>query len=457
MKELKKTEEEMIVKASEILHLLDEMTTKYGAGWLNRLPNFDGSELLKDYQEKAFLIEEASKQDKITHLLYHMMSQHSFSLVDVHNTSRRDNPHNLKGAYGESIHNAENLSNDTKSYAWYSNMMWPSTYAKSESVKNHYINLSKHFIDKPLINVRRMHLLFTSLIDDKDQISALFTTLFVEYLMRIESKVIIVDNENSNELFYNFDKISDKTGYLLDFALYHNEMRDYDGIYADNYLSLFADFCFQCRRENKYEKQKVFRTNDYNIFHILRSYYISLWEKDTEDKFKGTAKVGYIDHLKQMNKYANSSKIDDLLNIYEKIKVVDLFEFIHSNKIETSLKDMINCDIFRRLYNFNSLKIKHKDTYEEYSSNNVSVEPAIVKFISERLEWVSRGDLNKMREEFDEYFSKFFLRDRPEKIYQELEELYKINVLEGHQNTEKNKEHFSSILKQFINDNKIQI
>jgi len=453
-------------KAGNIIKAIREMKEQY-PDWLKELPRIKGKELLIKYYDKILEIENIIENgENRTHLLYNMMSQNTFSFEDLSNIDLGKKIRNINESYDESVNIAKELNDDSKSYAWYSNMKLPTTYANSDNVKKHYKKLLEIFKNKPLIKVRRMHLFYESFLPENDnnieQLKALFTILLVEFLMGIESKVVILKNINRNSdyknHFYDFqsDIKSDK-GYLLDFALYHNEKRDYDGVYDNNYISLFANFCYEkpsntsiCNDDSKRETEfdKVYYISDYIIFHILRNYYISLWYKD-----------GYIEYLKK-----KTGVPYNIINIYEeKLKVMCFADFWNEyfhyiNQMEQYFDKKKFIDLFEIDKEKPQFK-KYKDMYEEELKKNPNAKQVEINKINDSINSkicedfleIINGFINITSEDLNYRLRDYFIRDKKDTLYNQLNELYDLYYKhEKDSEKEKEKVDFYEVLVNFI-------
>jgi len=452
------SKEELFKELEKLYEDIKKMANQY-PHWLENLSTFKGYPLLYEYLKWIREIEgyntlkDKNKRENITHLLYNLMHQHSFSFLDITHKLKSGEIRNLEDSYNKSLEIAKKLNDDSKSFAWYSNMKLPMTYIGSSSVKRHYKELSEIFESLPLVKVRRIHLFYESFLPEytndinkeynTKQLSALFTTLFVEFLMRVESKVVIVKDvqfEDYKNYFYDFQgNITNNKGFLLDFALYHNEMREYDGVYKKNYTSLFADFCYEMPNPNPkghklYASGKVYNISDYNIFHLLRSYYISLWEKDD-----------YVEYLKNIE--STSSQVE----IYNSLQVLSIHQFWHEFLSGEKFDKYFDKDTFKYLYNVNINSTNRFEKYKEkdkiYNSTqidniNKNIRDDIFKMIDD-ISDVSKIDL-------EDYFQDYFFRDKKDELYSQLKELY--NIYDGNQKIQD----FSDILKRFIQDNNIK-
>lgn len=463
--------EQLLVEVDSIIKKLNEMNEKYGANWLQKLPDFHGSTLLKEYQEKVCQIEKFSlskdSDDEMTHLLYHMMSQHLFSFCNVENTLNENisinkslNPADLSQSYGLSKVIAKELNNDSKSYAWFSNMKLPTTYIGTPSVIRHYKELSKILAERPLVKVRRLHLFYESLTDDRAQLKALFTTLLVEFLMGIESKIVLVKDSEYPEYkahFYNFkDQVTYDKGYLLDFALYHNEIRDYDGVYNDNYRSLFANFCYEkpfrgddaTIKRNKvlqYTKQKIYLIDDYNIFQVLRCYFISLWDKPDY--------VKYLESKKSFNPL-----LGNIADVYNKhLEILDIRELWKRYLLALERKEYFDERIFKLLYevelntiNTSDRLVMYRTMYDSFLKDNNGNSRKAFSSVMKQI----RSDIIALIDNIDdiydidlnEYFEQFIIRNEQDSLHDELMELHQLYT------KKQSEESFMVILRRFINE-----
>jgi len=359
----------------------------------------------------------------MNHLLYHIMNQHFISFSGVEDNLNKpfieinqdDSSKNLSRSFmlSEQISNflvtgnfisynpdddnvdenfIKNLSKKLKNkkwtsnsikgksdksdnYAWFSNMKFPDTFANTESVKVYYAKLSEIFSKNENVNVRRIHLFYEDLITNIEFAAPLFAVLLVEKLMRIESKVVYIKNfDKYKESFFhfdwanNFEKIRDCSVFLLDFALFH------DHSYG-NYISLFSDFCFEkledknmdiIERVKRYKGEQVYCLTEYNIFHFLKSYYLSFWNKDK-----------YVLYLKNLEnaitdekaKIKSKKRITNIRNFYEEnISVMDLFDFWKEFETKNN-EDGKNKENIDNISNFfNGINKETNPTYIKFSN-----------------------------------------------------------------------------------------
>jgi len=433
---------QMIGEAENIIEDLKKMK-KYG-DWRKKLSDIKCSFLLKEYYNNIGEIEQYAekKDEKMTHLLYHLMNQHSISFLEMSKKLKESeeekltateekggcNIDKLKLSFDKSVFLAEKLENNFGSYVWYSNMKLPETFLSSKHTKDYYSDFSKRFIEgKDKIKVRRLHLFYHDMINsekekDKDSVKKMFTILLIEYLMRIESKVVVIKDykkEDINKHFFKFNKkIDDCRVYLLDFALFHSRNFENPTIYG-NYNSLFADFCFEeleGEKEN-FDNQKVYHIDDYNIFHILKSYYLSLWDKQD-----------YIIYLNKRNELIKSKQIDETIKLYEEnIFVYDFFDFWKEYFDRKELKDIFDITLFLDIYPWESYKNKYPINFtekeNEYKNNNNNSQchceddvysgtiQSIFETFHTQLEKVPLHIRKNFRKSFDNLLKFYFLRD----------------------------------------------
>jgi hypothetical protein len=423
--------EQMIIDAQKIVKQMNDMTIKYGQGWLDKLSSFNGSSLLKEYHDKVCDIEKSAQEnDNMTHLLYHLMNQHLISFSDMSNklTAKdkdKNVPADLETSFSLSQNNSKDLVEDNNpgSYAWFSNMKLPDTFAKSEKVQDYYKALSNIFAKDQNVKVRRIHLFYEELKENENFYKPLFTLLFVEKLMRIESKVVFIKNfPHCKKGFFHFDwdlkfkQLGECRAFLLDFALFHNRGKD-KSIYG-NYTSLFANFCFEKledaarnvdERIKQYEGQKVYCLTDYNIFHFLKSYYLSLWNKEK-----------YIKYLEDLSTPNDNTRIFEIVNFYKNnIDVVDFFDFWNKYLRPYGIEHIFDENLFKILYGWDAYKNKISDT-TEISELKGTITPDIKKILI-KIKDIMDDDKNdvgmwnyvflkKIFECPDKGFNKYFLR-----------------------------------------------
>jgi len=175
-------EKEMMDKAKKIVDDMKKMNDRYGNNWLECLPKFDGSLLLRACYDKMLDIETfsnesetANKGENMNHLLYCLLHQHFISYFYMLNKLQTITQDNLNKALQDAINCAENLKDIKGSYAWFSNMKAPDTFARTEDIINYYKSLSNIFLNKENIEVRRLHLFYSQLLTTETFIKPLFT------------------------------------------------------------------------------------------------------------------------------------------------------------------------------------------------------------------------------------------------------------------------------------------
>ncbi|MCL2598101.1 MAG: hypothetical protein FWD66_10740 [Paludibacter sp.] len=386
--------------------------------------------LLEDVKKKRGEIKEkyydnnTQTEKRITHLLSHIMYQQSLSFADV---IKADHIGNLNAAFAKSISIAEKLTNNKESYAWFSNMILPETYAEPDNaVHDYYKKLLNAFTNKDLIKIRRIHLLYRdSVVYDNVQIIKLFTTLLVEYFMDIESKVIIIENfEDCKEKIFHFKEGNIKTskGYLLDFALFYDKNETDD--FFQNHNLLFADFCHQ-RIDDKinYNEQGVYHINDYNTFNVIKAYYLSLWEKDNY--------VKYLFNLLQKDLKENVKEdIQEITNLYSKhFTVVDFFQFWKETNDKINLHNLTINNVFNVWYNWDKYKGSNLFDFDSNDSelarrlldkfNNFFFDKETPKlheiYIDNKVDdikyiTIDKEKYNELKTKFDNEFKQYFIR-----------------------------------------------
>jgi hypothetical protein len=248
--------------------------------------------------------------------------------------------------------------------------------------------------------------------------------------MRIESKVVLIDNyDNCQKGFFHFDwnlnyeQLGDCRAFLLDFALFHNRGQD-KSIYG-NYTSLFSNFCFEkldsasqnvSVRTRKYGEEKVYCLTDYNIFHILKSYYLSLWNK-----------TKYLNYLSDLNKSNTNERISAIIEFYnQNIDVIDFFEFWNKYVKAYGIDDILDKNLFKKLYSWDTYK---KDILETPDVPNETIKRDVTPKIKELLEQLkdkmedtiayssdTKWDKDKFESTFENetngLFNPYFLRNK---------------------------------------------
>ncbi|MDR2497416.1 MAG: hypothetical protein LBD21_09860, partial [Tannerellaceae bacterium] len=140
-----------------------------------------------------------------------------------------------------------------------------------------------------------------------------------------------------------------------------------------NYTSLFSNFCFETvepstdinERTEQYNNQKTYCLTDYNIFHILKSYYLSFWNKDK-----------YMKYLGELNKTNDNLRISGIIDFYDKnIVVIDFFEF-WNRLTQYGIDYIFDENLFKKLYGWNVYKTKTKSA-DEISTLKGEVTPLI--------------------------------------------------------------------------------
>jgi hypothetical protein len=308
------------IPISEITRFIDNLKSKYGEDIIERLEDFKGYKLLSSYLDYAYKIDNRKKilpdfDSKMTHLLFKIIKHHTFSFFDLLYYNPKGKPYDLETSYKTSAAIASSINDDKENIAWYSNMKLPSTYSVTDEVYKHYSYLWEGFNDEEYdysknncgilqtknADVRRIHIYFDKLNDGKlnEETIKLFTTLMIEFLLGIESKVLIINNYHkikSKIISLSKDTEAEILSiFLLDFALYYNKSNNtgYSHLPGD-YYSLCSDFVFEdlddrkidseIRKEN-YQKEKVYLFNDPKIYAIFKYYFLSIWNLEAYVSF----------------------------------------------------------------------------------------------------------------------------------------------------------------------------
>ena len=371
-----------IEKINEKLSLFQEASEKYGNDYLKRLILYnDYNNYLKNYSESTFEVIKCTegiynipndivdywkkKKQKheseitgpvptfeenipnklklrINHILFKVMVTHQImisKLVRYKDSSQKQDieinqytPIDLYSSYSISIKLAENVSDEEGSLLWFTNMKNAQTYAESKSVTFHYKKLNKIIASKKSVDVRRIHIFYGKNILQEHEIyinnvKSLFTTLLIEYLHGIQSRVVIIkkdhpnnsfcDSSNGNKYFWHIRDI-----FLLDYAIIFSKNSNDKDVKDRSYALgqrnvLCADFPAEMPEivdVDQYEQEdKVHNIEDPLTFEMFKLHFLSLWN------FKK-----YIRYLK----YTKTNPIDyEYLKNRKNITVVGFFGF----------------------------------------------------------------------------------------------------------------------------------
>ncbi|MDR2497418.1 MAG: hypothetical protein LBD21_09870 [Tannerellaceae bacterium] len=407
---------EMAIKSDfeDILTRVQQMNDKYGQDWLKKLPDFNGSSILMKYHEHIYDIEEISNKDtenkkKLTHLLYHMMNQHVISFIELSNSIHEAN---LNKAFSAAVEEFKKLKGEG-SYAWFSNMKLPTSFARNSNVEKYYKEFFEAFNDDNKdIEVRRIHLLYENLLHNKnvEQLTNLFIILLIEYLFGIESKVLLVKSNCKTEQLFHFsmNDIENCRGYLLDFALFYKPNEINGSKLFENHISLFADFCFEKEEENPpidFNKQSVYRINDYNTFHILKGYYLSLWEKDR-----------YIEYLEKDPVFSGDTKIKDTIELYKKdsLETLSFFEYWkRAKKADAILLNDNYGSTFNIFYKWDIYKKNLDSVHENKNKDNITLRKELFQYL---VDFPTDKTDTEVETMFMNKFKLYILRNKKKKL-----------------------------------------
>ncbi len=410
--------EESKLVLEELDFFLTQIREKYGEEVIDQLVHFEGNNILKHYLTSAYDINKrknyANEQNyKMDHFLYKIMKHHAFSLFDLQHYNPKGKPHNLESSYGLSASIANDIEDTDGNIAWFSNMKLPTTYLGSDEVDTHYNDLwDCGLLQRPNVDVRRIHIYFEDFNkDSKDkETEALFTVLILEFLLGINSRVLIIDNYNSIKdkilSLKNTQNADIISVFLLDFALYFQKSINSNTHLPGNYFSLCSDFVFEDlndvtanldERKERYSNEKVFEFHDPKIFSILKYYYLSTWNKDKYVNFLESQ------HPKLFinNEIFKTGLIDILKNNF---KVLDLFQFWRHMK-NNNVTELFNLSYFIRFYPYSIMDPTELKDYtykllELLRSNNISNRMEINKIKDKIIKELRKGNFIK-REIFE--------------------------------------------------------
>jgi len=365
-----------------------EIIKKYQKDVFDILIEFDNHKDLNTYIHNSFFINRRSKDIEgsnifMDHILFNFMKQHILSLLNLVNYKlTKDKPIDLESSYVKSIEIANQLKNKDGSLAWYINQRIPTTYVKANSVKYHLENIFAIFCAKKEVDVRRIHLFYEKFFvyDEMKPFGylntkALFTTLLLEYLHGIASKVLVIKNYDNVKqyLFRKGEEISLNSLFLLDFALYFSKDNylypEKNYLYGKSHI-LCADFVaedphykeddngqdaikreFDLRTES-YEKDKVYVFKNNIIYSLFQNYFLSMWNKEEYFHFMDL-------HLKEQNANHELIELNDILK--NEIQVIDFLDFWKEAMGSTTIDNLFDTNIFSAKYSWNSPKIAGKN------------------------------------------------------------------------------------------------
>ena len=351
-------------------HILEKIQLYYGNNFLENSENFDGKNILHHYLDNVFGLNDRSKRLKkdlkltdesikdpplyMNHILYHFMRHDITKLATILDYELKDNPKNLEDSYTRSASLAENLNNHRNSLTWYINLKTPVTYIDSQSVVKNQKSIFRILEDKSLVDARRIHLFYEKFLTcheilRKKEMMTLLTTLLLEFLHGIESKVLYVkDFETfSKELYKINENNSDASLFILDFALYYSyEENEEKYILTNDHISKMAEIGCPVDTINRAKqiKNKIFRGKE-DFMNILKKQIcddtqlemipkiLNMAKYNNGDFMNGTTHVlcsdftAEIPNFNQLNKIVNGGlnqeEQDDMTKKYEQDKVYD--------------------------------------------------------------------------------------------------------------------------------------
>ena len=374
---------------------------------INIIKTFDGANILKGYLNNVYNVNLRSKipinqytftmpSEKIKnptlymdHILFHFMRQDISSLVTILNYELTNNPYDLKSSYKRSAQHAGNLENHKRSLAWFINLKIPTTYKDSDSVIRNQKSIFKIFQNKQLVDARRMHLFYDEFFRQPDslfkgQLKTLFTTLLLEFLHGIESRVIYVKNldDFKNTVFVEDKKSLDNPFFMLDFALYYsfkgenteraepageliNHLRGTTHVLCSDFVAEIPDFNKLFNKMNgtlnqdeielmikRYESDKVYDFTNPYIYSIFKNYFLSFWHKDKYELFltdlitQHKANCNCVDRNN-----CNFKELETILNtLRDDIAIFDFLDFWTLCKENMDMENAIDFDMFTPRY-----------------------------------------------------------------------------------------------------------
>jgi hypothetical protein len=253
----------------------------------------------------------------VDHVLFKIIKQHFLSLYNLLSYQFSVGAiGNLSDSYMKSIDLQKQLANSNSlknghsdRLAWFINLKNPITYWTNKNVKKHYSGTVKIFSDlisnegNNSFDLRRMHIFYKeyfqplksdpSKIDLNDQIKHLFKGLLFEYLIGINSRIIVITNYNELQKRMYFENNQYKNVaniFLLDYALFQYPINIQSESSVDYELHLLpAEFSVEplmpqfstvAIDEHEYSEQKVFHIEGPNLFYIFKRNFLAFWKKD---------------------------------------------------------------------------------------------------------------------------------------------------------------------------------
>ncbi|MFC1565145.1 hypothetical protein ACFL6G_09435, partial [candidate division KSB1 bacterium] len=300
----------------------------------------------------------------------------------------------------------KSVSSVPNNLIWLSNMKTPLDFFKADSVAMQYKEINKLIIQNDNINVRRIHIFYDDFNNsdhpiDQKMSEALFTSMLLELLHGIQSKVVIIKNKTDflEEIIPGKRNSGYKMGdiFLLDGALYYSQNSTH-GINSKwneefNFLpgkavALYSNFSADSKkdidytkkseqeikdyfklREKIHENDRIFELDDPSVYVILKQNYQKIWNYDK-----------YLESL--IMNYSNDEQIvNKVINYSLNLQVLDFFEFCNYSNHVALLNDpeftrikKLDVSTLKKGFLYSIIKEKFIDVDSKYKNINYFIE-----------------------------------------------------------------------------------
>jgi hypothetical protein len=319
----------------------------------------------------------------MNHILFYFMRFNIMSLMNIVDyPNDASNPVNLRTSYGRSIEVARSIRDADGSLAWYINQLIPSTYVSANSVTHHLRSTFDLFIQKHSIDVRRIHLFYPEFFTHtqsnfaRTNIKALFTTLLLEFLHGVDSRVLCVKNyEKARDIILaprEHEKgrsiVADYPMLLLDFALYFSiEPDSPSGFMGGIPRVLCANFMAtemssedkleqertqdEVLRTREYERQRVYDFDNPMLYGMFKTCFLSLWNLG---KYRD-----YLSILKKEQCPEDNRDLGRLVEVLdEQVEVWDFARFWNEVLAHKLVLGVLDKEQFSSTYHWDNLSTK---------------------------------------------------------------------------------------------------
>lgn len=274
---------------------------------IKKLIDFGSPHHLEKYIESVYEINKipdtgSERYFKMDHILYKIIKQNYIALYNL--LSYQFSTKTIKDlfdSYTESIFlqknilESLNISGEKERLAWFINLKNPSTFYRSNDVKNHYSAIIENFYKIDKVDLRRIHIFYNEYFLDENilQLKKAFSIMFFENLIGINNKLVNIINVDSikEKVYFEGNRNNNFANvFLLDYALFQYPRLETSNSCIDYDLHLLpAEFALEEIITNKqdaqakaeeYPKQRVFHLNGPHLFYIFKKNYLSFWNKD---------------------------------------------------------------------------------------------------------------------------------------------------------------------------------